>query len=206
MATLIASLPTRAGVLGVSPLLGKDAWAFDWLLNASTGAAFPILPWAGYVFLGASLGATAGLGDLGKLVRWVAFIGAIGAAMWMFDGWFKAAYPPHNFWVTNPANAAQRWTVLMGVLLVLLALESRVGERFAKSPPVFFVTALGSSSLAGYFFHEMLLYYRVFGFSFNAWWGKACGWPKYWLLVACLIGLTFGCVLVTDRVYKKLRL
>ncbi len=200
------ALAGAAVVFGVSPLLEKDAWAFDWLLNSTTGAAFPILPWAGYVFLGASLGATAGLGDFWKLIRWVAFIGAIGAAMWLADGWFKAAYPPHNFWVTNPANAAQRWTVLMGVLLVLLFVEARVGEKFRKSPPVFFVTAFGSSSLAAYFFHEMLLYYRVFGFSFHAWWGKACDWPKYWALTALLIAMTFVLVLITDRVYRRLRL
>ena len=86
------------------------------------------------------------------------------------------------------------------------AFEQKAG-KWAKSPPIFFVTAFGSSSMAAYFFHEMLLYYRLpfVGFSFNAWWGKSCEWPKYWALVTLLIAITFCLVLVTDKVYRRRR-
>jgi hypothetical protein len=67
-----------------------------------------------------------------------------------------------------------------------------------------FIAVFGSSSMAAYFFHESLLYYRArpFYFSFDAWWGHSCTWEKYWALAALLIGCTFVLVLLTDRVYR----
>lgn len=197
------ALGLAALTFAVSPLLEQGAAPFDWLLNGSTGSVFPLLPWAGYVYLGASAGATAALGDLWALVRWIAAIGVIGAAMWIASPWFAAVYPPHNFWVTNPANCAQRWTIIAGVVLALLAFEQK-GGRLVKSLPMRFVTVFGSSSMAAYFFHEALLYYRLppLYFSFNAWWGATCSWEKYWALAALLIACTFGLVLLTDRVYR----
>ena len=198
------ALGLAAATFGISPLL-EQAPGLDWLLNTSTGSVFGLLPWAGYVYLGASAGATAGLGDLWALVRWLAMIGLAGAAIWIATPWFKELYPPHNFWVTNPANCAQRWTVIMGALLALLWFEQK-GGKLSKSAPVAFITAFGSSSMAAYFFHEALLYYRLplVGFSFNAWWGQSCGWPKYWALTALLISCTYVLVRVTDKVYRRI--
>ena len=197
------TLGLAALTFGVAPLL-EHAPPLDWLLNTSTGSVFGLLPWAGYVFLGASAGSTAGLGELWALVRWLVMIGLAGAAIWIASPWFNDLYPPHNFWVTNPANCAQRWTVIMGVLLLLLWFEQK-GGRWVSSLPVRFVAAFGSSSMAAYFFHEALLYFQLpfVGFSFNAWWGKSCEWPKYWALTAVLIACTYGLVLLTDKVYRR---
>ena len=198
------TLGLAALVFGISPLF-EQAPPLDWLLNTSSGSVFALLPWAGYLYLGASAGATAGLGDLWALVRWIVMIGFFGAAIWIATPWFKELYPPHNFWVTNPANCAQRWTVIMGVLLLLLWFEQK-GARFVKSAPIRFISAFGGTSMAAYFFHEMLLYYRLpfIGFSFSAFWGKSCGWPKYWALTAVLIGCTYVLVLLTDQVYRRI--
>lgn len=198
------ALGLAAVTFGVSPLLEKNAAPFDWLLNNSTGSAFGLLPWAGYVYLGASAGATAGLGELKALVRWVVLLGVLGAAIWLASDWFRDLYPPHNFWATNPANCAQRWTKIMGVLLLLLWFEHK-GGRWVKSAPVTFITAFGSSSMAAYFFHEALLYFRPppIYFSFHAWWGDTASWEKYWALTAVLIGLTWVLVLLTDKVYRR---
>jgi len=197
------TLALAALTFGLSPLL-EHAPPLDWLLNNNGGSVFGLLPWAGYVYLGASAGATAGLGQLWALVRWLAMIGLAGAAIWIATPWFRDLYPPHQFWVTNPANCAQRWTVIMGVLLLLLWFEQK-GAGLVKSAPVRFVSAFGGTSMAAYFFHEALLYFRLplVGFSFNAWWGKSCDWPKYWALTALLIGITYLLVLLTDRVYRK---
>ncbi len=201
------ALGIAAIVFAVAPLL-EHAPPVDWLLNTSTGSVFGLMPWAGYVFLGASAGATAGLGDFWALVRWVAMIGLVGAGIWAASPFFRDVYPPHNFWVTNPANCAQRWTLIMAVLLLLLAAEQKAGPRLGESAPVKFITAFGSTSMAAYFFHEMLLYLRqpFTGFSFNAVWGKQCDWPLYWLLTAVVIALTYVLVRITDRVYRRLRL
>jgi uncharacterized membrane protein len=197
------ALLLAAVTFGISPLLEHGAAPFDWLLNTSTGSVFPLLPWAGYVYLGASAGATAAMGDFWALVRWIVCLGLLGAAIWLATPWFASIYPPHNFWVANPANCAQRWTVIMGVVLALMAFEHK-GIRLVKSAPVRFVAVFGSSSMAAYFFHEALLYFRLppIYFSFSAWWGQSCGWGKYAALTAVLIGCTFVLVLLTDRIYR----
>ncbi|OLD10080.1 MAG: hypothetical protein AUI90_02005 [Deltaproteobacteria bacterium 13_1_40CM_3_69_14] len=69
------------------------------------------------------------------------------------------------------------------------------------SAPVRFVEVFGMSSLAGYFFHEMLLFFRIFGFSFEARWGKSCSWPQYAALTVLLAGCTFVLTWLTARVY-----
>jgi hypothetical protein len=87
------------------------------------------------------------------------------------------------------------------VALVLLGLEALSAGR-RTTLPVRFVEVFGASSLAGYFFHEMLLFYRVFGFSFEARWGKSADWPQYWALVLLLVACTFVLTVATDRLYR----
>jgi hypothetical protein len=187
------SLALALAVFGVSPLLEKSAGGWDWMLNQTTGAVFPLLPWAGYVYLGASAGAVAAQGDLSKLVRWLLLIGAIGAAIWQAADFFRDLYPAHNFWVTNPANAAQRWTIVIGLVLAFLA------------APLRFLAAFGGTSMAAYFFHEALLYKGFFGYSsFDSHFHQSAGWPLYFALTALLIAMTFGLVVVTDKLYRKL--
>jgi hypothetical protein len=69
--------------------------------------------------------------------------------------------------------------------------------------PVRFVEVFGMSSLAGYFFHEALLFYRVFGFSFESRWGERCSWPQYSALVVLLIACTFALTWLTDQIYQR---
>jgi hypothetical protein len=125
----------------------------------------------------------------------------------LFQGELKVMYPPHNFWGTNPANAAERWTYVLGILGAFLFFEKKV-PAFAKTLPIRFIAAFGASSMAAYFFHEMLLFkpLPLVGFSFNKVWGGQVDWPLYWVLTAALIGATFVCVLLMDRVYAKYEL
>src|SRR5207249_1838501 len=81
--------------------------------------------------------------------------------------------------------------------LALLAVEQGVPGNWRSSAPVRFVEVFGMSSLAGYFFHEMLLFFRIFGFSFESRWGKACSWPQYAALTALLAACTFALTWLT---------
>ena len=101
----------------------------------------------------------------------------------------------------NPANAARRWTQVCLVALALLAVEQRIPGSWRGSAAVRFVEVFGTSSLAGYFFHEMLLFFRVFGFSFEARWGKSCSWPQYAALTILLAACTFVLTWMTARIY-----
>lgn len=197
-----AALALGAGVFGVSPVAESLRGFASHIANTSSGSAFPLLPWAGYVYLGASAGAIAGSGEPRRLVRWLVALGVIAFATWQATPWLRDAYPPHEFWVTNPANHAQRLTIVVALVLGLLALERGVPGRWTATPPVRFVEVFGASSLAAYFFHETLLYYRIFGFSFHALWGEASGWWRYAGLTALLIGAAFVLAWSTDRVYR----
>jgi uncharacterized membrane protein len=196
------ALGLAALAFGASPLAEGVRGPLASLANGSTGSVFPLLPWAGYVYLGASAGATAAAGDARALARWVAGLLALGVALWLLTPQLTAVYPPHEFWVTNPANHARRWTQVCAVVLVLMAAELSQG-RWRTSAPVRFVEVFGTSSLAGYFFHQMLLYKQIGGFSFDALWGKRCDWAQYTLLTALLIACTFVLTWATDRVYRR---
>jgi len=153
------------------------------------------------VYLGAAIGsATAEEGPRGAAV-WLGALAAAGIVVWSLTPWFAALYPPHEFWVTNPANAARRWTQVCLVALALLAVEQRMPGSWRGSAAVRFVEVFGTSSLAGYFFHEMLLFFRIFGFSFEARWGKSCSWPQYAVLTVLLAGCTFALTWMTARIY-----
>ena len=196
-----ASLLLAAAVFGVSPLAEPLGPPWNRFLNQHSDAVFPLLPWAGYVYLGAAIGsATAEKGPRGAAV-WLAALAAAGIVVWSLTPWFAALYPPHEFWVMNPANAARRWTQVCLAALALLAVEQAVPRRWRDLAPVRFVEVFGTSSLAGYFFHEMLLFFRIFGFSFEARWGKSCSWPQYAVLTVLLAGCTFLLTWLTARVY-----
>ena len=196
------ALLLAAAAFGLAPL--SEALGPPWagIVNQKPPAVFPLLPWAGYVYLGAAVGAaTAEHGARGTAL-WLLGLAAAGIAIWIATPWFTGIYPPHEFWVTNPANAARRWTQVCLFALLLLLLELRVPGGWRASAPVRFVEVFGTSSLAGYFFHEMLLFFRVFGFSFEARWGSSASWPQYWALVVLLAACTFALTWLTDRLYK----
>jgi hypothetical protein len=198
------TLAMALAVFFVSPLGEQDLGGWNWLFNQRSDSQFPILPWAGYVYLGASAGAACAGGDFKALLRWLGLLAALGAVLWFFSAELKAAYPPHNFWGTNPANAAERWVLVLGVLGVFLFFEKKV-PVFASTLPVRFIAVFGSSSMAAYFFHEMALFkpLPLIGFSFKKVWGGQADWPLYWVLTAAVIAWTFVCVRAMDRVYAK---
>jgi len=196
------ALALAALVFGLAPLAEAVRGPLAPFLNNKTGSVFAPLPWGGYVYLGAALGATTAAGGARSLALWLLGLAAVGIALWALTPQLAAVYPPHEFWVTNPANHARRITQVAAVALVLLGAEQLVTGSWRASAPVRFVEAFGMSSLAAYFFHETLLYVRVLGFSFHKVWGDKSSWPQYWLLLALLIAATWALTVAVDRIYK----
>lgn len=207
----VVTLLLALGLFAVSPLTAQlEGWPTALLttrpgvLDATTGASFPLLPWAGYVFLGASFGATVGaMRQERELWAWWALLMGLGALLWWQDQRVAALYPPHDYWLTNPAEAAQRWTKVLGLVglfrLVELRLPTSTATRGAK-----WLAAFGTSSLSAYFFHEVLLYQHHVGV-FSRFFRDRAEWPLFWLLVAALVGLTWLCVRAWDRVEPAVR-
>src|SRR5438270_10525630 len=104
-ALLLAAL-----AFGLAPLAESLGPPWDRFLNQRADAVFPLLPWSGYVYLGAAVGAAAAEKGARGAALWLCGLAAAGILVWVATPWFAAAYPPHQFWVTNPANSARRWT------------------------------------------------------------------------------------------------
>jgi uncharacterized membrane protein len=196
------TLGLALAAFGVAPLVENVPDPLGHFVNISTGSIFPLLPWAGYVYLGASTGALAASSSRRMLVAWLVALAALGWAVRFAEPFWAWLYPPHAFWITDPTHHGDRWAVVCMLVIALLLIEERAKAGFTKNAAVRFITVFGTSSLAAYFFHEGLLFYRVFGlFSFEKYWGNREGWPAYWALTCLLITATFVLSWLTDRVY-----
>lgn len=203
------ALALAALAYGLAPLAEPWTGLAGHLFSAKSGSPFPLLPWAGHVWLGASAGAICAEKGAAGLAKWLGLLVAAGLLAWFFTDRLAAAYPPHEFWVTNPANSARRWTQVCAFALVLLAAERWAPAAFRTSLPIRFFEVFGASSLAGYFFHEALLFFRTFGLSFHRFWGDRASWEQYWGLYLLLLAMTFVLTWLADKAYtagdKKLQ-
>lgn len=199
----LAALLLACAAFGIAPLTESLGPPWAGFLNRKNDAVFPLLPWAGYVYLGAVIGAATAQHGRRGAARWLLALAVVGVVLWVLTPWIATAYPPHEFWVTNPANHARRWTQVCLFALLLLGLEQGLEGSWRTSMPIRFIEVFGTSSLAGYFFHETLLFFRIFGFSFEARWGNSATWSGYLPLLLLLLVATFALTWLTDRVYRS---
>ena len=171
--------------------------------NGPRHSVFPLLPWAGWAFLGGVAGATAARGSAAQVRRLAVGIGIGSVAAWLLRPVWLALYPPHAFWVTDPANTGARGISVMAVLLLLLAIEARAPVGARRSPAVWLVELFGTSSLAAYFWHEMLIYYELRGVSLVRLAGGRCGWAGFTGLVLVVVAATALLSWVTDQIYRR---
>lgn len=171
--------------------------------NGRTHSVFPLLPWAGYVFLGASVGAMAASESARVVKLFLLGLSAVGAVLWALAATFVRLYPPHTFWVSDPANHGERWTLVCGALVGLLVLEERLSARFKEGAAFRFLVTLGTSSLAAYFYHEMLIYFRVFGAGVANTWRDQLAWGPFLFAVALLVAATTALAKLTDLLYPR---
>ena len=202
----IASLAIGVALFLVSPFADGVRGPLQDLLNKEgpRHSVFPLLPWAGWAFLGGAAGATAARGTAHQVRRLAVGIGAGSAVALLLKPVWLAAYPPHAFWVTDPANTGARGIAVMAILLGLLAIEARVPAGARRSAAVWLLELFGTSSLAAYFFHEMLIYYEVRGVSLARVAGGRCGWGGFAGLVAVVVAATALLSWVTDKIYRRL--
>jgi uncharacterized membrane protein len=177
-----ASLALGLALFAVAPLAAKVGGAWSLLLNtrpgvldASTGAVFPLLPWAGYVFLGASLG------SFGASVEGASARG----------GWRLGLVTAGLLAWTLASDVAQRVTM---VLLVLGGLE-RLAARVPPAHPALRVLRwFSQASLPAYVFHQLLLYEAHVGV-FTRYFKERADVPQYLGLLAALVAATAAATL-----------
>ena len=202
----LTSLGVALVLFLISPYADGVTGPFQDLLNKSgpRHSVFPLLPWAGWAFMGGAAGATAARGTGAEVRRLAIGIGLGSAVLWFLRPVWLAVYPPHAFWVTDPANTGARGISVMALLLLLLFLEARAPAGARRSPGVWLLELFGTSSLAAYFWHEMLIYYEVRGVSLVRFAGGRCGWAGFAGWVAVLIAVTAVLSWLTDRVYRRI--
>ncbi|HVE83123.1 MAG TPA: heparan-alpha-glucosaminide N-acetyltransferase domain-containing protein, partial [Myxococcales bacterium] len=161
-------------VFALSPFAEGVRGFWSHVANGSSDSMFPLFPWLGYALLGLALGSETARGGVQGLLRACLWLMAVGLVLTAFRPAIVAAYPPHNEWVTSPAEHGVRLAKVMGITLVLMALERAVRAPEKKAP--FRVLGyFGTNSLGGYFFHLAFLYVGLFGVSFAAFWRDSCG-------------------------------
>jgi len=171
------------------------------VLDPGAGSVFPLLPWAGHVFLGASLGSFGTTPDAAPArAAWRLWLVAIGCAAWAFQDQLNLVYSPHQFWVTNPANSAQRAVL---VLLALAGLERLAARADAGAAWVRGWCWFSQASLPAYVFHELLLYESHLGVFARTFQDQA-GVGLYLVLLAALVGATVACTFAWRAALKGL--
>lgn len=174
-----------AGALGVTvvmtwPLVWRADWSFlpasiAAYLTPHTGSLFPLVPWSGYVLLGAVLGTVyvrRSQTDLGTFTRRY-LLG--GGAAFLLLAYLTPRLPvaplgPTAFWVDSPAQFFMR----AGFVLLLLALAAGASRIIGHRPPL--VHALAQESLTVYALHLVLVYGSILNDGLYQRIGQVLGW------------------------------
>src|SRR5204862_2475183 len=102
-------------VFALSPCAEHVQGPWGHLVNPKSGSMFPLCPWMGYALIGLTLGAETARAGVRGLLRACLILLAVGVVLDHFRPQIVAAYPPHNQWVTSPAETGLRVAQVMGI-------------------------------------------------------------------------------------------
>lgn len=145
-------------------------------VNASTGSIFPLVPWAGFTYLGIvvayAVGLNGGVESVSARVRWpfAALAAVFLIAPVLLDRFGLWPWPAHNFWKTNPLFFFWRLGNILAVLAILCFVERALEKRGALAAKGHFVDRalswvklIGAESLIIYVVHLVVLHGSVLG-------------------------------------------
>jgi len=190
-ALIFALAPWTETLRGLGPL--------QHFINNSTQSPFPVLPWAGYGFLGASIGALMSIPDRGPglLLKGLVVMFVAGLAIAYSAPLLTRLYR-WNPWILT--NAGERIWKVAAIALVLRGIELFGNSRgWAMKNPVTWVLELyGTSSLSAFYFHVTLLFGftaplirgRYISFHPVGEWLAKADWGMYWFLAILIIAGT----------------
>ena len=185
--TMVTPIVRAAAFVDYLPL-----WCQWYLRPFGDYTTFMLLPWAGFVFAGAAVGALiAAAGDEQSERRSQAILAALGAAL-VALGFYTASrpaiYQASSFWTSSPTWFAIRVGILMLALAALSALAELAATARVQLPAL---EKLGRNSLFVYWIHVELVY----GYASWLWrhrlplWGTAIAWAAFSVLMYRAIGL-----------------
>ncbi|HEU5401380.1 MAG TPA: heparan-alpha-glucosaminide N-acetyltransferase domain-containing protein [Terriglobales bacterium] len=166
--SLVARTPQRYAIaciaIGAAIVLSTPlAWSANWnhlpgfasaYLNGNSGSLFPLFPWAGYVFIGSSLGYLFVTQPSSATIR----VSLVVAVIALFAGnvlqrmpW--SLYGQIDYWKTSPNLFLIRWGA---ICLVVTAISAALRWFPIRSLPL--AQRLASESLIAYIVHIAILY------------------------------------------------
>lgn len=163
------------------PLVWRADWSFlPWSLAAYLtprhGSLFPLVPWSGYVFFGAVMGALyvrEGRTNLGAFTRRY----LMGGGLALLGGAFVVRSVPleplgaTGFWYDSPTQFMMR----AGLVLLVLAAAAQISRSVVHKPPI--AHALAQESLTIYAVHLCLVYGSIWNNGLYQRIGPQLGWP-----------------------------
>ncbi len=156
---VIACLAAGSAIVLATPL----TWSTNWnhlpgfasaYLNGNSGSLFPLFPWAGYVFMGASLGylfLTQPSNTTIRVTAIAAVIAIVAGNVLQQMPW--SIYGPIDYWKTSP----NLFLIRFGALCLIMTAISMV-LRWFPVPSLPLAQRLASESLIAYIVHIAILY------------------------------------------------
>jgi uncharacterized membrane protein len=183
-----------------SPLLNSLPLAVKSALIGSAGSLFPMMPWSGYIFLGATLGigyVVVGQSTPSLLRKAIPFgLLLLGSGIEL-ERLSAHIYGQTNFWPTTPHLFIAR----VGFVAAALGLATYV-ERFLPVSPRT-MQSLAEESLLVYFVHVVLLYGSSWNPGIKQYLGGSMGFAQAYLLVIALASVMLIMALYWNRAKKN---
>ena len=161
----IAALVLAGIIVAITPW----AWGIEWTrwlaqplaayLSPSIGSQFPLLPWAGFLLLGAGLGQLYARWDTAHLTRYANVVLLLPGAVMFAIGLAERLLPSPPFGPGPAAFIPPQFLVRSGVCLVMLAALAHGSRRISRLPHVF--GAVAQETLLIYFVHLCIVYGSV---------------------------------------------
>jgi uncharacterized membrane protein len=176
---MVASFALAVAIVWLTPAAWRTDWTGrvpDWVapyLSPATGSLFPLLPWAGFVLLGAGLGqlySRWGAAHLAAFARWVLLVpGAL-----LLASAFVSRLVPYPEFLANPYGVPPREFVLRaGPCLMIMAAIAFASRHITHLPRVF--AAVAQESLLIYFVHLCIVYGSVWNYGLASRYAAALG-------------------------------
>ena len=156
---VIACIAAGSAIVLATPLTWSTSWNhlpgfFSAYLNGNSGSLFPLFPWAGYVFMGASLGylfVTQPSATSIRVSMIVAAIAILAGNVLQQMPWHL--YGPIDYWKTSPNIFLIRFGA---ICLIMTAIGAALRWSPITSLPL--AQRLASESLIAYIAHIAILY------------------------------------------------
>jgi uncharacterized membrane protein len=199
-ATMAIALSMLTPVVRASALVNDLPTWVQWYFRPAGGyTTFTALPWAGFVFAGAAVGALLApfheAAREHRLQMWLAGAGGVLVGAGFYAATLPTIYRDSSFWTTSPTFFMIRVGTLMLAFAAIYTLAQLAGRRGIELRPL---SRFGRSSLFVYWIHVELVYGYLSG-------PLHARLPLWGALVAYTLFTTlmYGAVVLKDRIVAR---